>query len=415
MKCETTKFDFFFDESQKTEYIIVNEDGKLNFDNDNDLRSFVGVFCGFEQEKTLNVSEAMKIIESKIKNDLNMKPEQEFKSTTIKKDNFRFGFASLKKNNRSFYEGLFQLLSEYKPILVTSFSNKYEILFRRTIRLHDANNEETFYYVMSKFFSTYGPEDFFEKINHDPDIAIKELINRLRGLAFRDRSVKRFEKRNAAFINMAYILENGYYTITPVKRIHYPYILLPDALTLLLDELKIVPDNISLYVDGEDDQYNCFHNKPYCVQFKDSKEEPLIRICDHLAGLIARFSYALKFDQSRQEPSIDSDAIEKNKLRLLNPKWFKIDRNTFDLYKSFYDGVIRTNMNYWSTCTLSFHDDYSYFIAFLTYMGTIDSFEEYNKTDYKQRPREFENWVCSWMANIPKSPYDPLSILRRYD
>lgn len=46
-------YDFFFDESQKTEYIVIGEDGRLNFDNDNDLRSFVGIFCGFEHEGPL--------------------------------------------------------------------------------------------------------------------------------------------------------------------------------------------------------------------------------------------------------------------------------------------------------------------------------------------------------------------------
>lgn len=410
-------YDFFFDESQKTEYIVIDEDGRLNFDNDNDLRSFVGVFCGFEHDKIEHVRTFMKAIESEFKDDLNIDPEQELKSTTVKKDNFRFGFASLKRNNRTFYKNLFQLLSECKPILVTSFSNKYEVLVRRTIHLHEMEKaeEDEFYYSLSKFFSTYGPEDFFETMWKDQCIAISELSDRLEDLDFRDRDVERFEQRNIAFMEMAFILRNGCLTLTPVKRIHYPYILLPDALTLLLDEIHIPPKDISLFVDGEEGQYECFNNKPYSVLFVDSKEEPAIRICDQLAGLVARMCHALKCDPCRREPSIDADSTEKNRLRLLNPRWFKIDENTFSLYKSFHDALIKTNQNYWSTCTLSFHDDYAYLIAFLAYMDSMESFADYCKIDYKQRPRDFENWACGYIANVLEPPSKPASILQRYD
>lgn len=414
---KSKEYYFFFDESQKTDYITIDENGKPNFDNENDLHSFVGVFCGFKGDGIQDVRIAMEAIESKCKESLNMNFEHELKSTTIKKSNFRFGFASIKSNNRAFYKDFFQMLSEFKPILITSFSNKYEILIRRTIRLHGMNEERMnwFYYCLSKFLSTYGPKDFFVTLYNEPFIAIKELSKRLKEMASNDLSIDRSFQRNRAFIEVAHILDNEYYTLMPVKRIHYPYILLPDALTLLLDEIGIRPESIYLSVDGEEGQYDCFYKKPYGVLFVDSKKEPLIRICDHLAGLVARMCSSLKSEPSRREPSIEAESVEKNKLRLLNPRWFKIDKDTFELYKSFYDAIIRTNQYYWSTCTLSYSDDYAYLIAFLSYLGTIESFNDYCKMDYKQRPRDFENYACSYMEGVPKPPCNPSKVLSRYD
>lgn len=81
----------------------------------------------------------------------------------------------------------------------------------------------------------------------------------------------------------------------------------------------------------------------------------------------------------------------------------------------FYDAIITTNRNYWSTCTQLFHDDYSYMIAFLIYMNEVESFSDYRKMDYKQRPRDFEMWACNYMKNIPEPVCDPTQILRRYE
>ena len=80
-------FVFYFDESQKTDALQI-KDGRLTFDNIDDLHSFVGIFCGYPIDKVDSLSESMATFETVWKKKFNLSPEQELKSTNIKRKTY---------------------------------------------------------------------------------------------------------------------------------------------------------------------------------------------------------------------------------------------------------------------------------------------------------------------------------------
>ncbi len=110
-------------------------DGKPTFDTLDNFHSFVGVFCGYPTDKVEQFREYVESFEMIWKSKYNLKPDQEFKSTNIRKNNFEYGFASLKGNNRKFYiekccsilayEGKIREIRDIDVDCVRLLANKY--------------------------------------------------------------------------------------------------------------------------------------------------------------------------------------------------------------------------------------------------------------------------------------------------
>ena len=413
---EKTEYVFYFDESQKTDVFQIR-DGKPTFDTLDDLHSFVGVFCGYPIDKVEQFRESVESFEMIWKTKYNLKPDQEFKSTNIRKNNFEYGFASLKGNNRKFYNDLMSLITELNPIISISFSNKFEILLRETIRnlRIGQERENDFFYTLAKFFSLYGHNGFFDKVRKYPEEALFDVAERLKRMIKRDAGIPRLEHRNAAFGDVVRIIEQVTFDITPVDYSNYPFIVLPDALVLLLDEIGMSPFDVDVVIDGEEGLYSCFDGRFRKVTYADSKDEPLIRISDHLAGLISRMCYALRNDPNRCEPEPNASREEKNRLRLLSPKWFDVKEDTFTLYRQAYVALVQNNQHYWTTMTTAFSDDLFYFITLLMYFESIENYEDYLKRTPAEHSRMFENFSVHCTKNIPERPDDPTKILAKYE
>ena len=200
MKGSSDSMIFFMDESQKTDVFRIR-DGKPTFDTPDNLDSFIGLFCGYHTEEVDQDRNLFILFESKWKLKYSIPLDQEFKSTVIKKKHFEYGFASLKGNSKLFYHDFLELLVRINPVISISFSNKIEILLRKTISNIKLENKRknNFFYILSKFFSLYGDGGFFDKVIKYPEEAIFELSERLKQIAKHDASVPRLEKRNDAF------------------------------------------------------------------------------------------------------------------------------------------------------------------------------------------------------------------------
>ena len=199
---------FFFDESQKTDALQI-KDGKLTFDNIDDLHSFIGVFCGYNLSDLPAFQDKVEFFESVQKTKLHLPLGREIKSTTFRKKNFEYGYASLNRNNKGFYNGLMKLIIEINPIIAISFTNKFEILLRKTITniKTESKRVDNFYYTVSKFFSLYGQKDFFQTVIKYPEDALFNLSWRLKKSAERDAGIPRLLQRNHAFVDAARILD----------------------------------------------------------------------------------------------------------------------------------------------------------------------------------------------------------------
>lgn len=407
---------FFFDESQKTDALQI-KDGKLTFDNIDDLHSFIGVFCGYNLSDLPAFQDKVEFFESVQKSKLHLPLGREIKSTTFRKKNFEYGYASLNRNNKGFYNGLMKLIIEINPIIAISFTNKFEILLRKTITniKTESKRVDNFYYTVSKFFSLYGQKDFFQTVIKYPEDALFNLSWRLKKSAERDAGIPRLLQRNHAFVDAARILDQVDFDVYPIDYTNYPFIVLPDALTLLLDELGIDPKDVDVVIDGQEGLYDCFEGRFHNVSYADSQYEPMIRISDHIAGLVSRMCYALRNDPHRREPNSGDSPEEKNRRRTLSPNWFEIKEDIFELYRATFDALILNNQHYWSTTTTSLHDDFSYFVTLLYYFHNFSSFEEYQKKNPEEHSNRFEDFSCNYTKGIPERPNNPENTLAKYE
>lgn len=205
------------------------------------------------------------------------------------------------------------------------------------------------------------------------------------------------------------------FDITPVNHSAFPFIVLPDALILLLDELGINPKEVDVVIDGKEGLYTCFEGRFHSSSFANSKEEPMIRICDHLVGLISRMCYALRNDLGRREASPNASFEEKNRLHILRSEWFEISEDIFNLYKQTFVVLVQNNQHYWTTLTTALSDDLTYFITLLAYFHYIESYDEYMKKTSAEHSRLFEQFSIYCIEKIPEQPTNPLEVFKKYN
>ena len=92
-------YNFYFDETFHDRKISISEKGKINVLDDNANESYIGLFWGCENTRIKGVIKQLRQLENKYKEIYSLGEEQEFKSTTIGKQNFTYY-----KRNRYFKE-----------------------------------------------------------------------------------------------------------------------------------------------------------------------------------------------------------------------------------------------------------------------------------------------------------------------
>ena len=392
-------YSVFFDESQQTHRMRIDDNGIPNFVKDNDLQSAIYVFSVFETSHVQDYRQRYLDLESEYRLSTGLQDDTEIKSNFGKHrlKQFSLGFKTLNKQNKSFYRDFFRLLIEIRPKIAVTFVNKMEYFLRSVIRFPVKTGlyEDRFFLSLSKFLSQEGYGDFFRDVRDDPRSALKHLSRRLNAVAYRDRTIKRVETRNKSLREMAKIIKE----YVPVIRYSDPVLFdtgIPcDNLMMFLDDLGIDEGAVRLVIDGEDDTYPVFDGLFDDCSYVKSQDEPLIRISDMIAGLYGRMCYALKFDQSRKEFSDGCSDEEKERSRRLFHKWFDIDAETFELYHLAYEALIVNNQEYWSTLSLSYAEDLVEFVSILSYFGSFNSFEDYSKIEPHAHSDCYESEVIS--------------------
>lgn len=407
------RYSMFFDESQRTDILRIDECGKPNFVDNNEIQSFIGVFSGLPTSRVDKFNESFLSFESRQRKIFHLSDDKEIKSTMFDRSQFTFGFASLKKNNKGFYLDLFRTIQNENIIFTISSFNKIEYLLNFMIVNLDVGEELTngFYYTLAKFLTLYGCPRFYELYPINPDDAIFVLVESMKKIIKADSSIERLSNRNAAYRKTINILENCNYDLRPLDEIPFAYIMVPDSLVLHLQELGIEPSEVDLFIDGEKNPLDCYDRFFESIKYVNSIDTPLIRVSDHIAGLFYKFIYHSKFNKNRKESKSDDSHEEKERKRLLYYKWFNLTEDSFNLYRLFFDAVLRNNDQYWSVMTSRYHDDVSYVIYLIRYFNEFASFDDYSKLSPEQHSDDFEKYACFWSDNTPDKPRNYLEIL----
>ena len=235
----------------------------------------------------------------------------------------------------------------------------------------------------------------------DPQEATNNLIVRLERKCEEDRDIQRLKYQNLAFINIAETLRYCPTTFDASNEYHFPYLIVPDAIRLLLMEIHYPARDVKILVDGERGTYPEISKYFPQSSYVDSLETTLTRLSDHIAGLITRFIWALSNDSSRAESEMNNlDKLGKDKLRVLNSKWFEIDTFQLGAYHSLYCLLVASQKHYWSILTVSYDDGVSYFVSLLYYFYEFRTFSEYSKITPEQHKFRFETCAINQSNEI---------------
>ena len=399
---------FYFDESFHDRKIKLNNDGKLNTMNDNSLDSYIGVFCGFEQNAIHDVVSKVTNFEIKYKEKLGLSADQELKSTTIHKKNFQYGVASFNKMTFHFYRDFFEMVEKLNPILQIEIISKVEhflhIIFsdivfdRKTIV-----NESLFFYSFTKFFLIYNTPELLSSLFNvrtykDRYNLKKQLLNSFKIILPVIKKIPRKPKEYAAFQQLYKIIRDSSMLVTSSNTIDFSYYPNYIGLSLLLNEMNIAPSNVSIVLDNEEKTFEASNDFNFkSVVQADSNEIIQLHLCDIISGFIGRIVFALFNDKNMTEDPLEKiDDVKKADLirkRILSANWFKIDRTQYELYLLLYRVFIQNNTHYWATLTSNYGDHASCFYSLLRYFSSYESFDKFSTVSL-QMHAEYFNYEC---------------------
>lgn len=384
---------FFFDESHKHDKLRV-KNGKLNFQAEGSLQSFASVSVGCLEEDLPRAEALFLDFESKWKKQLGFN-EGELKSNKLDSSDFKYGFSSCKRR-LGFYSELLDCIIEINPLIQMTVVNEMEVLLRKMIQIDLPQEElDAFYYTLSKLFTLYGDEGFFETSVTDPILAVNKLIVRLYSIIEKSFGVRRLEQQNSVFARIAFWLETQELQINVRESYSFAYLIVPDGFFMLLEELNIPRSLAKIVIDGEEGTYSEVKQMFDEVEYANSSITPMIRVADHLAGIMAKLMRAMNNDPCKQETTENnSDKIKLNERRLLDSKWFDLTKMQFFAYLKLHKILIETQKHYWTTLSLQYADSFTYFVSFLSYFHEFDDYELYRAKTPECHSDEFEQYAC---------------------
>ena len=277
------EYEFFYDEaehSRKINYKTI--DAQNYYDN------FVAVIVGWNTAQKDRIRENHEAFEEKYKERVS---HGELKSTTIKQEQLKHGFASLNKQNVQFLDDFLSLFTD-DTYMYFSVISKIEYIVRQILQDYADNNFVSIWameYSMTKAILTYKPESVLKAIYEETDskLIVKELVKFFQERIEYDKGNYELKEMEInAFIQIVWILES----VQQVKQIEWNYEISFEGLQLFLVEKNI--DDYKLVLDKEGYCQNtlkaALRMGVQNVSEEDSKANFGIRISDMLAGVIAR-------------------------------------------------------------------------------------------------------------------------------
>ena len=197
----------FLDETNVDDVISIDDDGSLNIEKDNQSDLFIAVSTNVIDSDLDKLREIFIAFESKYKKIYNFNEDGEFKSTTIKRKNFKYGLKTLNKNAFDFYNDFFDILENNNVSFYTSAFSKIEYLVLSLIsidKLPNAGIAPDFYYTLAKFLKMYAKSDIYVKIKdlssrQKRDSFKRYLIKKLNDVLNETKNVPKYSKQNAVY------------------------------------------------------------------------------------------------------------------------------------------------------------------------------------------------------------------------
>lgn len=392
---------FYYDESFHDRKITCKS-GKINIYQKGSSDIFVGAFVGFKDKDTERIKNNFLEFEQNQKIVYGLSNEQEFKGSTIRKKNFKYGISTFNSNCHSFYSEYFKLFDESMLIHISMLSKTalfIEHIFENVSFPANINRNKIIYSIV-KFIYTYRCYDLLAKLFKTNDsVSTEDVINRLRKYMIvvveNGEKAKRKAREVGALKDIILLMDNLEFDIQTSIEYNWDYNEIFQGFQFLLDE-KNINNQIELIIDNEERTYNAATNvlKDASLSQNDSMSTYGIRISDVLANFIGRMIESL--DTSLGEKKIshikDLETYDFKTRKLLSPNWFKLSQKNFDLYKLIYKILMIDNGNFWTVYGDIFVDYTMLFTSLIKYICTYDSFSEYLQVTILEHSEQFNTF-----------------------
>lgn len=400
---------FYFDESFHDRKVTIDSNGKLNILEDKALDNYIGVFWGCQQKslhRNIALLEAFEVEQKRI---YGLSEDEELKSTTLGKKNFKYGIYSFNRDALFFYHQLFSLICTIKPIIQINAISKMEFFIRKTFEdmvfpTTYAVDKNNFYYSLTKFFIFYGHTDLV-KAMYDVESSLtvedlrKQLLFTLDAIINATKDIARKELECAAFRELRQILVDSKFDVNVSRKLDFRYYPNFDGLCSLLYEIDINLRQIKLTLDNEEKTYSEAQGYPFGkIKCANSKNVIQLHLSDFISGFMGRMMYALSNDSLIREDKItdirsigDNDLIRK---RILSPQWFDISEKQFELYILVYKALIENHQHYWTIMTMSYSDQVVSFCALIRYFAGFNDFSSFKSVKPNLHSEYYNSQCC---------------------
>lgn len=378
-------YNFYYDESEHSRVINYNTVSASNY-----YDNFVTVVVGWTKEKEKEVFEKYKDFENKYseRKDKN----GELKSTTLKQNQFEFGFASLNKANTQFVMDFLSIFDESVK-LYFSVTSKIEYLVLQLFIDYQNNclvDADAIKYSITKALVSYRPRNVIKCIYDNPEKFVEELKKFFRERIELNRSNMSLKaQENAAFENILHILED----ISVIPELQWDYHMPFNGFAKYLQEEHIT--NYELILDKEGEQNKTSRTMQTACEIglsnvteQNSQDSYGFRIADMMVGIISKLLKAL-CDELHYH-----SGTEETKKKLLNKKWFRLNETQLNIYKKLYKIICKWDNAWYKSYAGIYSDDLVSFIALLGYLAHFENTKQIINEKIEVQSEYFNGYVC---------------------
>ena len=314
-------------------------------------------------------------------------PIKELKGSNLLGRRFnKYGVASMNDRELKFYQDLIKLCHKYNSENMLLSVNKMSVIVNARLlewiytidekRLID--NPYLFMYTLIKYFDVEVSQLAIETLL-DKEKSVNELLTIIQKEMNSIISSQSKNKRMIAQVNeykliVKAIRNSKHYAKESKKEPNFDWNKVKFALDLWLTEKKLLHNEesgtIVCYLDkGIPDQYFWELNFKEVKQDCDSETVPGIRVADYFVAIAGGYIKNLRRDNLYSPNSPDV-------IKRLPEEWFDLNEAQFSLVKNLADFFFSGSQ--YSFVVDTYFDNEEFFRAFLTYVSTYKSFDDFN-------------------------------------
>lgn len=406
-------YGFYYDESEHSRKINYATVSAVNY-----YDNFVTMIVGWSSEKK-DVLQRHAAFEAKYAD--RKERNGEIKSTMFRQKQFRYGFASLNKQNAQFVNDFLSLFDEEIHIYFSVVS-KIEYLVLQLFQGYKNSfliDADLMKYSITKALVMYRPQEIIKSLYESPENFLEQLKK-----FFRDRiecnkkNQKLKQAETSAFQEILLVLDD----ISDSPVLDWDYHMPFDGFKKYLGEKNI--QNYTLIIDkeGKEDEESKTLKAAREIGLDNSDEAnstryPGLRMADMMAGIISKLLKGL-CDSLRYQ-SLDESTNKK----LLGTGWFCLNEVQLELYKKIYQIICEWQPAWYKSYSGIYSDDLVLLNALLNFMNHFESVEQiwagidlqgeyFNAFACEQLARYFNQRRCK-LPIEPVIPFDKESYLNQ--